>query len=455
MSSDERRGRDECVRRSTEGGPSLSRRAVLRAACGAAVALPLLSAPTRTARADGGAAGPPKRLVVVAHDQGFIMDALVRAGATESAFEFGDVFAPLAPHRADLVVCAGIDDRSCGVDSYNNHTTTKLHQFTGRGMRWGSTASGPVPVSAGGPSVDQVVADRVGTQTRFRSLEFGVSAGGLVGLEYIWRAVGQPGTPENDPAHMFDRVFADAAADPAALARLRRRRASVLDAVLGNMTRLRTQLGRDDRERLDQHAASVRDLERSLQAGGACAPPTIGAARDPDAVTRAQTDLLVAALGCDLTRVASLILGGDAALPVPAGYADWHAVVHAGPTDTRAVPDALHTALVGYFRWYASKVAYLLDRLAATPEGSGTLLDNTLVLYASAFSYGSEHSYNGKTYVLAGRAGGALRTGRYLAFRGGGATHNDLLVSVVRLMGFADATFGDPAFCSGPLPGLL
>jgi hypothetical protein len=109
--------------------------------------------------------------------------------------------------------------------------------------------------------------------------------------------------------------------------------------------------------------------------------------------------------------------------------------------------------LVQINTWYAEQFAYLIAALKAVPEGDGTLLDNTVVLWCNELGKGGEHSRTDVPYVLAGRCGGVFKTGRYLSYEG--INHNDLMVSLCNAMDVGVTTFGNPAYCAGPLAKLI
>jgi hypothetical protein len=163
------------------------------------------------------------------------------------------------------------------------------------------------------------------------------------------------------------------------------------------------------------------------------------------------SDLLVMALGCDITRVASLQWSRSVSntrftwLGIETGH---HDLSHHGDDDEAAVE-----ALTSINQWYATQFAALLTKLARVPEGDGTMLDNTLLLWCNELGKGNTHSRNDAPYVLAGGAGGALEAGRFLEYDE--QPHNDLLVSLLNLMGIDDETFGNPEWCNGPLAGLV
>lgn len=157
------------------------------------------------------------------------------------------------------------------------------------------------------------------------------------------------------------------------------------------------------------------------------------------------------ALQCDLTRVASLQWSNS----VGQIRHTWqgisgahHDMSHEGDSHSAA-----QESLTKINVWYAEQLAYLLGKLAATPEGNGTMLDNTAVLWCNELSKGNSHTHNPMMYVLAGGAGGAIPTGRSLSFPNGRV--NNLLVSLCNAFGDPLNTFGNPAYCSGPLAGFL
>lgn len=430
-----------------------TRRKFLRGAGGTAVALPFLASQPQAWCADGF----PLRFVVFTHGQGTITDAMVAAGSSEYDWELGEVLAPLQRHKDQLVILSGIDDVTNLLDTpYNGHTRCRVHTLTAQGMEWASGSDGSSsPVSAGGPSIDQLVASRWEGRTPYSSIEAGISVGAGTGNTYTWKGVGAPVPAENSPSALFDRLFSDlGSSSPEEVADRKRRRQSVLDAVKGQIDHLMPRLGVEDRHRLEIHLESISGLERAVSGaalGESCGVPS------PDLSdtsvpgdTRAHIDLLTTALSCDLTRVATLAFGGIDEFPwLPVDFpSGWHDAVHAGPATA-----ALRSDLIQSYSWFAEQMAYFMDALSAVPEGDGTLLDHTLILYANVFSSGADHGHEGKTYVLGGGAGGALQTGRYLQYDG--EPHGAMHTSVLNILGFNDTEFGHRDFCGGPLSGVI
>jgi hypothetical protein len=405
----------------------------------------------------------PTRFVVMFSPDGTIPGAWTPTG-TETDFVLSPILMPLAAHQADLVVIQGVDQQGGGGDGHQNGISGML---TGQLLNAGPFAgAGSAPAGwANGPSVDQRIAEVLGTTTKLRSLELGVQVGAADNWgRMIYRAANQPLPPEDDPAQVYANVFADLHADPTALAALRARRQSILDTVGAQYQRISAQLGVADRARLDQHLAAVREIEQRLitpfvppvaDCHDPASPPAATTANDDfPAIGAQQIDLLVMALACDVTRVASLQWSRSVSQvrftwlnpTIPEGH---HDLSHRPDQDATAVDK-----LTRINQWYATQLATLMTKLAAVPEGDGTLLDHTLILWCNELAIGNVHSRTDAPYVLGGRAGGALTTGRFMTYAGT-VPHNNLLVSILNAMGIPDQTFGKPDWCTGPLSGLV
>ena len=267
------------------------------------------------------------------------------------------------------------------------------------------------------------------------------------GGQWLWRGVGQPALPEGDPEVAFARLFGDlVGADPDEVARQRAHRDAVLDAVQRQFDLVTPRLGAEDRLRVEAHQGALEEVRSALQGaalGESCAPPALGAVGSSyPAISAAHAQLLAMAFACDQTRVGALTFGDLNAFPwLDADFASgWHDAVHAGP----AASATARADLIASYAWFAEQLALLLDALDAVPEGDGTLLDHTLVLFANCFSDGSAHSHTGKSYLLAG-GGPGLQMGR--ALDAGGAPHGELLTAVLQAVGFDVDHFGDRDFC--------
>lgn len=439
-----------------------SRRRALQA-LGAAGLVPLLSSGSRAQAA-------PRRLIVFYTPNGTIGPEW-RPRGSETGFTLGRILTPLEPHRSKLLVLGGVN-MALADSGYGSHHTRGIGGLlTGRPILMGNFKSAGPPTAgwASGISLDQHIARTVGTATRFRSLELGVR---VIDAEVRGRvsylAANQPVPPMESPYDVFDRLFAGArppaaGGDPT-LDRLRAERRSVIDFLKNELGAVRGAVGADDRPRLDAHLESVRDIERRLEpvmngtmpAAGCPAPaaPTrmdITANENMPALGKLQMDLLVNALACDQTRVATLQwthAESTQSFPWIGVSGQHHVMSHAGDADTAAQENLTKINV-----WYAEQLRYLLDRLAAAK-----VLDDTVVLWCNEVGKGNNHAHRDLPFLLAGSCGARFKTGRfvdYMANGGSGHPHNDLLVSLAQAMGLPDTTFGDPQHCTGPLPGLV
>ncbi len=378
---------------------SKTRRAFLRSAAGAALALPFL----RSATAEGSDPVVPKRLIVWFTPCGFQLDGFPTSLALE-----GTSLAALAPHASDLIVTRGLSMVSAGAQNAADHPSGWGHMLTGNVC---DIAADDV-LSASNASIDQVVASRIGLTRRASSLH-GISSIRTMSFD----ADGNPVHPENDPRVAFDRLFggvaapdAPASAGPSSEA-LRRR--TILGAVRGSYERFRCQLGAEDRVRLDAHLDQVRDIERRLDVmpptTAACTIPTMGPTSDERAVGRLHAEILVRAMACDITRVGTLQWYAHTAL-YGSSY-DWGGL----SSHHQASHDGANRA---YDEAFAEELAHLLSLLRDTEAEDGQpLLHHTAVLCISELALNTHlHHLADMGVIIAGQAGGALSTGRYIDF---------------------------------------
>jgi hypothetical protein len=336
------------------------------------------------------------------------------------------------------------------------------HALTATTLLPGDTAGGCEtcpPVSwAGGPSVDQVIADRIGASTKLRSLELGIGVEGRhrIYSRMCYRAAGQPLPPESRPSQAYARVFGDADADPAAVRNQLARRRSLLDHQLETLDTLGRRLSAVDRERLEVHTEAVRDLERRLSAyESTCSPPEWSEPTDIPSIGRMQADIMATAFACDLTRVGSIQWynsGSYQTMPF-LGISDRH---HDLAHDTSS---GSIEKLVRINTWFAGEFAYLLDRLSSIPQGEGTMADHTLLFWSNELSRGDTHVHTGMPFLMAGNipresdGRPTFATGRHV--RLGGRAHNDLFITFLRAFGIETDVFGAARLCTGPIEELL
>jgi uncharacterized protein DUF1552 len=436
------------------------RRRVLRGA-GAALVLPWLESLAH-ARGPRRAAEPPLRFLFVMTPNGAQMDRW-RPAAEGALAELPPTLEPLAPFREQLLVLGGLthDKARPNGDGPGDHARAAAAFLTASQPR--KTADSDLRV---GVSIDQVLAAELGTRTRLRSLELGTEAGRMGGQcdsgyacayssNISWVGPGTPASKECDPRLVFERLFGDGPRGESAAARAERlaRRRSVLDSVGADARALEPRLAVADRRRLDEYLSGIRELERRLELaerGRTRAPESVAA---PEGIpsgfaehVRLLADLLALAFATDSTRIASLMLANESSnrpypgLGAPEGH---HELSHHGDDpEKRAKVAAID-------RHHVELFAHLVGRLAAQPEGDGSVLDRSLVLYGSAIADGNSHDHGDLPLVLVGRGGG-VRSGRYLRFPPETPCAN-LFVSLLELAGVPRAGFGDS---TGALAGL-
>jgi hypothetical protein len=390
-----------------------------------------------------------KRLLIFFSPNGTVPKRYWPTGAGASfSFAKGSALEPLAGLEPRVLLLAGVDFK--GVSNHEGGMTAML---TGGG------ASTP----SQGQSVDQYIAGRLAADTPFASIELGVETDAWGGSAQT-RMLYAPGhtfvQPDQDPVSVYKRLFGGKSATPGQLDASLRKKQSVLDLVRAELTDLERRVGKEERKKLDAHLEAVRRMETGLTGGlsgsGCSAPPPV-MQLDPNAhenfakITRAQTDLLVTALGCGLTRVATLQLSHTVGphvfswLGISEGH---HSLSHSDDSNTNGVDQYIKAE-----QWISEQFLYLVQQLDALPEpgADGTLLDHTLLVWARELADGRLHNCESVPFLLTG-ARGYLKAGQYLSL--GGEPHQKLLVSICQAMGLDNQTFGEPSFGSGPLSGL-
>jgi hypothetical protein len=452
-----------------------TRRNLLRGGLAATAAVPLLDA-----RRVDGQTGSPTRLVVFMTPNG-TRNSMFWPSGTETNFTLGALAAPLEPHKAKLVFPRGIrlnpslQNGALGGTLGSEHARGTGGLLTARPLNsgnefesFGNTTSG----WGSGQSIDQALVDRLNPMTTFKSLQLGVHVRDAeVRARISYRASNQPIPPREDPADVFSALFGGMTGmpgmpDPAA-ERLRAQRQSVFDISRAETERLKTIVGAEDRLKLDAHLTSMREVEQRLTAmgGGGSGPGTGGCvapAMQPVDLNvdeqylqagRLQMDLAAAALACDQTRILTFqwsYAESEHLFQFLSISGNHHAISH-----DFASSGTNYTAYNRIQTWYAEQLAYFLGKLDSYREGERTLLDNTLVLWATEIGESTQHDLMLMPYVFAGSAGGKIRTGRFLDYGTTRHDNNKMLVSMAHAMGAMDITsFGDASGATGPLPGL-
>jgi hypothetical protein len=436
-----------------------SRRHFLRAAAGA-LALPLLDSLRASAQSD---LAPPKRLILIYTPNGTVPDVwFPTPGGSSTDFSLGAIHQPLLDYQERLVLLRGVH-ATVAQDPDNNggpHQAGIGALFTGEMLGTGEFQDGCGATAgwAQGRSIDQEVAALIGQDTLLSSLELGVRCmDNDVQGRISYAGPGLPLPPINEPMAAYERLFSREAPSGSGP---NLRAQSILDAVGDQFADLRPRLGQEDRVKFDEHLALVEDVERRLGLGvpAGCQVPAAPSgelnADDENTmpeISRLHMDLLAVALSCDLTRVASIQYStgfNRIRYPWLDSFEEGHALSHSGDSDSVAWAD-----IQARQTWHATELAYLMQRLDAIPEGDGTVLDSTLIVWGNEISKGNSHSLSDIPYLLAGSAGGALRTGQFLDL--GSVSSTQLLLTVLRAYGFTGATFGHPAHVGDVIPGLL
>jgi hypothetical protein len=431
--------------------PGMSRRAFLGGAA-AAITLPLL--PSLVPRASRADSTLPVRLVFWYVPNGMHMPAFTPT--SEGAdYALPTILQPLAGLRDDVLVLSGMTNLAGIDDRPGDHA---------RGTAAFLTCVTPSyeGVSAS-VSVDQVAAQHNGAATPYASLQVGVDSGANLGTcdsgyscaysnNISWAGPGTPLPKIINPQLLFDRLFAgfDAGLSEADRERRLRWRGSVLDHTAGEAAGLASRLDATDRARLDEYLTGVRELEQRLRSGDlrSCDPP----ARPPaDAAIEQRIDLMgeliVTALRCDLTRYASFMTANAASnrnysfIGAPGAH---HEISH-----HQDQPE-LHDKLVTIGTWEVERLAVFLSRLREVPEGDGSLLDQTAVVFGSDISDGNRHNHDDMPLLVAGRAGGAIDSGRHARYDG--VPVANLYLSLLEAAGVPATGFGEDG--TAPLQGL-
>jgi hypothetical protein len=429
-------------------GKRLSRRTLLKGA-GTVLSLPFLESMIPAGRAWAqGRAAPPVRA-------GFIY---IPHGATMSRwtpkedgrdFELTEILAPLEPYKRSISVISDLSHPQAygpgGATAHHNRSSAVF--LSGAMAQSGSEARL-------GITVDQVAAGAIGKDTPLPSLELMINEGSLScgdGLSCAyrntisWQSPTSPLPMENNPQVVFERLFGDGSTDDERNAR-RQQALSLLDAVTDQISALERTLPVGDRERLDLFLTDVREIERRITTAGARSsadldipPRPAGIPEDIEAHIKLMMDLQVLAWQADITRVTTFQLASELSNTVyPAsGIRDsFHILSHHSNLEENKARFAVLN------RYHIGLLAYLLSKLAALPDGDGSLLDNSMILYGSGMSDGNEHNHNPLPVLLAGRAGGALDGGRHLR-HAPDTTMSNLLLAMLHKLGIERDSFGD------------
>jgi len=426
----------------------LSRRTLLRGV-GVSLGLPLLDSmiPAQTPLART-AATSKSRLSCIYVPHGATMDKWTPA-ADGKGFQFTEILSPLEKFRDRVSIVSNLAHPAAGgvgSDAGADHARSAAVFLSGVHPEQGSIHVGS--------TIDQIAAQRIGQDTPLPSIELSIeevalSCGSGYACAYSntisWKTPTIPLPMENNPQVVFEKLFGDGSNNADRLARKQQSR-SLLDSVMDQVASLQRELPASDRTRLGEYLDDVREIERRIQKAENQIPADlklpeapVGVPESFDEHFKIMFDLQVLAFRAEITRVATLMYARDTSGAVypQSGIRDgFHVASH--HSNNRANMDKF--ALIN--KYHVEMLAYFLDKLKSTPDGDGSLLDHSMILYGSSMSNGNQHDHDPLPIVLAGGASGQLNGGRHMTY----APHtpmSNLLLSMLDKLGIQADKHGD------------
>lgn len=447
--------------------PRISRRYMLKG-MGACIALPFLDAmiPSRLFAANANS-NFPKRVSYLFMPNGVHPDKWTPEGCG-SQFYLSPILQPLQPLKDQILVLGELMNKNSDTKEDGHYTKTANFLTS---MRLAKTVD--ARVDSGGISIDQLIANHIGNQTLFPSLQYGVDriqsgvdkAVGftrLYGGTISWRDRTQPCSKEIDPRMAFDRLFRNFVPGKKPLPPDPYKK-SVLDLVQEDAHTLQKHLGIEDQNKLGEYLEAIRSVEKRLETlngvedFAAQITPDIkkelirldtridewaeySEGVDITEKVRLMLDIMVLAFWSDATRVTSFMFGNSVSnrnFSFLEGVTGNHHSISHHMNDPRQMNQYEQIN-----KWHIEQYAYLLKRLQSIREGDRTLLDNSMILFGSGLRDGNRHSPRNLPIVLAGKGGGALKTGQYMEFETNTPLAN-VYQTQLRVMGIEAQQFGD------------
>lgn len=429
----------------------INRRTVLRGV-GAAMGLPMLEAmlPGKSAFAMKPPAAPA-RAAFIFFPNGAIMPRWKPQG-NGGPLTLTPTLEPLAQYRDQINVFTGLTQHHARAngDGAGDHARNASAFLTGAQPR--KTSGADIKV---GQSIDQAAAERIGEKTRLPSIELGVVRGRNAGScdsgyscayssNISWKTANTPAPKEINPRLAFERLFGSNDKTKNSKRRAENRQ-SILDLVAGDAAKLKTQLGRTDRRKIDEYFNSVREVEQRIvrAAKQLVEVPDYevphGIPGEFPMHVRIMFDIMTLAFQTDSTRIATFMIGnaGSNRSYPDVNVKDGHHQISHHRKDREKIEK-----LERIDKFLVQQLAYFLDRLSSVEDGDSNLLNNSMVLYGSAISDGNRHSHHDLPVLMAGRAGGAIETGRHLAFKNE-TPLNNLFLTMTDLLGADIPQIGD------------
>jgi hypothetical protein len=413
----------------------LSRRTVLKGV-GAAVALPLLDAmnPAGVAWAQTAAGKAPHRLAFVGFPHGAVMRHF-KPEQTGRDYTMPRILEPLAPYREHMTIVTGL--RNKPAESPEPHAYIE--------QTWLSCVA-PKQAGVAGPdagvTADQFAARHIGQETRIPSLELTTSQRGA---QLAWRTPTQSLPQEGNPRNVFYRLFGQGD-NEAERAQIVKETGSILDRVMAQAAGLQAKLGGQDRQAVDAYLDSVREIERRVQMASEAdtsnldipeAP--IGVPNDLDAHFALMFDLMALAFQADLTRVITFSMDREASMRT---YNNLSISEAFHPLSHHANDPAKQDRLAVIQTYHTKVFARFIDRLAKAPEGDGSLLDHSMVLYGSNMSDSNRHNNDPLPSAILGHAHGRIKGGQHVTY-GQDSKHSNLLLTLLERTEIPVESIGD------------
>jgi len=380
-------------------------------------------------------------------------------------FEFPMIMKPLEPFRDHTVILSGLWSKSAepppgatGADHWVAAAflcANKPKKTTGADIYDGTT-------------IDQMIAQKIGQETLLPSLQLALEDPGAnssnCGEGYSctysntisWATPTQPLPMELDPQVAFERLFG-AGGTAAERAARREQDRSILDSVTQSLARFKKDLGPGDRSRLDEYETDIRELERRLDlarravgtvsAEGVVIPA--GVPESFDEHVKLHFDLQTLAFQADITRVSTVLYARDLtarSYPESGVSGGFHGLSHHAEN-----PDIIAT-YAKINQYHVKCLAYFVDKLKRTPDGDGSLLDHSLILYGSNMGDSNQHLHYDVPHILIGGASGQIKGNRHLAYPAKTVTSGNLLLSILEMYGIRQDSIGDS---TGRLTGLV
>jgi hypothetical protein len=433
----------------------LSRRTFIRG-MGVTMSLPFLEAmaPALTPLART-AANPQIRLGLCFMPHGAVMNQWTPAA--EGPLRLSPILSPLEPHKDAVVVISNLAHQMAGPqgpgDNGGDHTRCPAVYLNGVHPKRTDGAD-----IRAGTTIDQMAAQKIGQDTLLPSLELAIEDySGLVGscdvgfsCTYMntisWRTPTTPMPMEINPRVVFDRLFGDGATAEERLQRIETQR-SILDAVTGQIRRLQGGLGANDRNRVAEYLDTVREIERRIQlAEKQSANSNLDVPPSPSGIPdewedhmRLMLDLMTIAFQAEITRISTFMMAREVSyrtFPKIGISEAFHPASHHQNNPARL------EQLTKINTYHVTFLAYLLERLKNTPDGDGSLLDHSLILYGGAMSNSNIHNHAPLPVLAAGGAAGRMKGGRHIKYPENTPMSN-LLMTILDKAGIPQASVGD------------